>query len=88
MLAGPTRRDWLTAAAGALYAGLVFAVTLTCNVPINQALAALSPADGPAAIALLDRWVWWNHLRSAAGAAAFVLLLTVWIRHDGPAAQG
>ncbi len=88
VVAGLVRRDWLTAAAGAVYLALVFAVTLTCNVPINEALAALTPADAPAAAVLLDRWVWWNHLRSAASAAAFVLLLGPWIRRDGPAAQG
>ncbi len=87
LVAGLWRRDWLTAAAGAVYLALVFAVTLTCNVPINQALAGLTPAEAPAAGALLDRWVWWNHLRTVASMTAFALLAAAWIRRDGPAAQ-
>ncbi len=87
LIAGLRRRDRLTAAAGAVYLALVFGVTLTCNVPINQALAGLTPAEVPVAEALLYRWVGWNHLRTVASIAAFVLLAAAWIRRDGPAAQ-
>lgn len=56
-------------------------VTLACNVPHNERLAAVAAAD-PAAAALWRRyvteWTAWNHVRtlaSLAAAAAFILAL-------------
>ena len=48
-------------------------VTMAANVPLNNRLAALDPAD-PAAAGqwqrYLSRWTAWNHLRTAAALAA------------------
>jgi uncharacterized membrane protein len=52
-------------------------VTMACNVPLNDALAAAQP-DTPAAAALwagyLKDWTWWNHVRTAASLASAILL--------------
>jgi uncharacterized membrane protein len=48
-------------------------VTIVCNVPRNEALAAIAPTD-PAAASLWIRyvagWTAWNHVRTAAALAA------------------
>ena len=48
-------------------------VTIVCNVPRNEALAAIAPTD-PAAASLWIRyvagWTDWNHVRTAAALAA------------------
>jgi len=77
-------RSWSDAGSGLRLAGCVayvvgtFAVTMLCNVPRNNALDAL-PADTADAAAYwtryLGEWTWWNHVRTAAGAAATVLLV-------------
>lgn len=85
---GLKRGERLSAIAGAVYILPVFVVTIAVNVPINETLATLTPADTRAAGALLDRWVWWNHLRTVAAALAFLLLLISRNRDDGPATQG
>ena len=51
-------------------------VTLMRNVPLNNALAAASTADGPAVWkAYLRDWVKWNHVRTVACTLACGLLV-------------
>ena len=70
--------------AGALlYVVGTFGVTIACNVPLNNALAAVAPADAAAAQAwtrYLTRWTMWNHVRTAAAVASTVLLVLA-LRH-------
>ena len=50
-------------------------VTIACNVPLNDAIAPLSPGDAGAAARWADyvtRWTMWNHVRMAAAIAAAV----------------
>jgi uncharacterized membrane protein len=77
-------RSWSDAGSGLRLAGCVvyvvgtFAVTMLCNVPRNNALAALSPDTGDAAAywaRYLGEWTFWNHVRTAAGAAGALLLV-------------
>lgn len=60
-------------AAAALYIVGTFGVTMVCNVPLNNRLAALTP-DDPAAATLwsfyLRRWTAWNTARTIASLAA------------------
>jgi uncharacterized membrane protein len=75
---------WSDAGSGLRLAGCMvyvvgtFAVTMLCNVPRNNALAAL-PADTADAAAYwagyLGEWTWWNHVRTAAGVAGSLLLV-------------
>ena len=62
---------------GALYIAGAFAVTALVNVPMNNALDAVSPA-GAEANALwsryLQHWTAWNHVRTAAALAGAALL--------------
>lgn len=68
-------------AGAALYLIGCFLVTLACNVPRNDALAATAPADPESArlwTGYVAGWTAWNHVRTAASlaaAAAFVLAL-------------
>jgi len=80
-VAGMTPRPAWVVAGAALYLAGNIAVTVIVNVPMNDALAAISP-DSPQAATLwaayLDRWVLWNHVRTIActGAlAAFIAAL-------------
>ena len=61
-----------------LYLTGAIAVTITANVPLNDALAATRP-DGTGAAdrwdSYLSRWTAWNHLRAAAALAATGLLI-------------
>ena len=53
----------------------MFGVTMFGNVPMNEALAALDPESATAAEywqAVLDRWTFWNHVRTLACLAAAV----------------
>ena len=68
-------------AGAALYVLGCFAVTMVCNVPLNNALAAVDPAsaDGAALWArYLRGWVFWNHVRTAASLAGAVVLVFGW----------
>lgn len=64
-----------------LYLAGVIGVTMACNVPRNNALAALDPQAADAATiwgTYLVEWSGWNHLRTIAGIAAtacFILAL-------------
>jgi uncharacterized membrane protein len=63
---------------GALYLIGSFLVTLVFNIPRNEALAAVAPADiaGTAYWAeYLSSWTFWNHVRTVAALIAAALLL-------------
>lgn len=81
MLWPQPRAGWL-GAGGALYLAGSLGVTMTCNVPRNDALAALSPGAADAARYWADYlrgWTRWNHVRtgaSLAAAAAFCIALS------------
>lgn len=74
-LAGWTVRPaWILIGAVLYLAGNI-AVTIAINVPMNDALAVIGANDaGSEAFwtAFLDRWVFWNHVRSAACTGAMV----------------
>lgn len=60
----------------AAYLAGTFGVTMGFNVPLNNSLEAVSPADPDAARRWADyvsRWTAWNHVRTAAALAAAVL---------------
>lgn len=69
-----------------LYVVGTIMVTIVCNVPLNDALAA-TDATSPAGAALwasyLARWTSWNHVRTAAALAAAGFLM---LAHWGPRA--
>ena len=63
-------------ASGILYVLGMFVVTLACNVPLNDALAAVDPSSPAAAsvwVHYLKQWTYWNHVRTVASTAACVL---------------
>ena len=56
-----------------LYLIGVFGVTMVVNVPLNNRLAALDANASDSGLEwrhYLQRWTWWNHVRSAAAAMA------------------
>src|SRR5262245_19599962 len=56
---------------GALYLVGTFLVTLVFNVPKNNALASVAPAEGASLWTdYLSKWTAWNHVRAAAALAA------------------
>lgn len=62
------RPAWILTGAVLYLVGNI-AVTVTINVPMNDALAAANPAGGDSAAlwaTFLDRWVFWNHVRALA----------------------
>jgi uncharacterized membrane protein len=68
---------WIVAG-GATYLGGVFLVTVVFNVPMNKRLDSMNPvADGTAHYwsHYVTVWTRWNHVRTAASAAATLLLL-------------
>jgi uncharacterized membrane protein len=59
----------------ALYLVGTFGVTMVFNVPRNNALVRLDPADSVAAWRrYVQEWTWWNHVRTFAAVLAAVLL--------------
>lgn len=66
---------------GALYLAGGILATIVGNVPLNNALAALAPADTGSAdvwAGYLKNWTAWNHVRTvacAAAAASFIIAL-------------
>jgi uncharacterized membrane protein len=70
---------------GAYLAGAIL-VTIACNVPRNEALAAIRP-DGAEAAELWPRyiaqWVAWNHVRTGVTLAASALLILATARFNG-----
>ena len=68
---------------GALYLVGTFFVTLVFNVPKNNALASVAPADPEGASLWTDylsKWTAWNHVRAAAALAA-AASLTIGLCH-------
>lgn len=67
---------------GLLYLAGTFLVTMAFNVPLNNTLAALAPADPGSAgqwAGYVARWTVWNHVRTAAAlAGAAALTLALW----------
>lgn len=69
---------WLIAG-GLLYVAGMFAVTMFCNVPLNNALQAVTTESRTGTAIWNDylrRWTRWNHVRTASclGAAALFIL--------------
>lgn len=65
-------------AGGALYLFGTFGVTMLFNVPLNNALAALSPEAPDTAARWADyvtRWSIWNHVRGVAALLALVVFI-------------
>jgi len=68
----------LIIAACAIYIVGSFVVTMIFNVPLNDALAATTPASSEGATLwarYLTEWTWWNHVRTALPLAAMVLFI-------------
>lgn len=66
----------LVLAGAALYLVGTLGVTMVCNVPRNDALAAVSPETIEGAqvwTRYLSEWTTWNHVRTAAAALAAAL---------------
>lgn len=63
---------------GALYVVGMFIVTIICNVPLNDQLAAADPASAAVAplwARYLADWTFWNHVRTVASLAATALFI-------------
>ena len=68
----------LLLAGSLLYLAGAFLVTMICNVPRNNRLAAVDPATAEGArvwSAYLREWTAWNHVRTVASAAATVAFI-------------
>jgi uncharacterized membrane protein len=69
---------WQMVTGGALYLVGMLAVTAAANVPLNNALEA-TDAAGPDAEPMwrryMQRWLPWNHVRTASCTVSLVLLL-------------
>jgi uncharacterized membrane protein len=86
-LAQPAAPAALMAAGALLYLLGVFGVTMTVNVPMNNALEALDGGSPEAARfwpGYVRRWTRWNHLRTACALLASLLLTVAfaWARLD------
>lgn len=64
---------WLLAGAVAYLAG-PFGITMARNVPLNNRLAPLGADQAEYWPRYADAWLRWNHLRTALGALAILLL--------------
>jgi len=68
----------IVAAAGLCYVLGMFGVTMFCNVPLNNALAAADP-DTSSGVAMWARymkeWTLWNHVRTVTSLVASVLFM-------------
>ena len=74
--AGGPGAPWLLAGALTYLAGPL-AITMLCNVPLNNRLARTAPAAaGEAWPEYRRRWQRWNHLRTCVGIASIALLAT------------
>ena len=63
---------------GTLYLAGSLVVTIVFNVPKNDALASVAPADPESArlwARYLERWTTWNHVRTVASLAAAAALI-------------
>ncbi len=76
---GARTRPWFVAGL-ALYVVGAFVITFAVNVPLNDALEAGTGSASSLREAFEDKWVTWNHARSALTTSAFVCLLVGAIR--------
>lgn len=63
---------------GILYVIGMTGVTMVCNVPLNDALAAVDPSNHAAAALwsqYLRDWTLWNHVRTVASTGACMLFI-------------
>jgi uncharacterized membrane protein len=61
---------------GAIYVLGMFAVTMMCNVPLNNELQAVDPATTAASTVwarYMRDWTFWNHVRTVASLTASLL---------------
>lgn len=68
----------LVLAASLIYIVGSLVVTMVFNVPLNNALAAVSSAEGEGGVLwtrYLSDWTFWNHVRTAAPLIAMVLFI-------------
>jgi uncharacterized membrane protein len=66
----------LILAASIFYFVGCFGVTMVCNVPLNDQLATVIPAQEAALWShYLDAWTVWNHVRTAASIIAAILFM-------------
>lgn len=68
----------LTMAAAVLYVAGTIGITMACNVPLNNGLAAVDPAAaGADAVwsAYYSGWQFWNHLRTLTGTLSLAALI-------------
>jgi len=64
-----------------LYVVGCFGVTMVFNVPLNNRLAATSPADGDVFWqSYLRTWTMWNSVRTASSALAAIVFVAVALR--------
>jgi uncharacterized membrane protein len=73
-------------AAGILYVLGSAGVTMVCNVPLNDALAAVQANNSDGAtlwVRFLEDWTFWNHIRAAASTAAFALYIAAFAAQSG-----
>lgn len=76
-------------AGGLLYLAGTIVVTIAFNVPLNNALAAVSPGSPEGAdlwAGYVPRWTAWNHVRTVAAlaaAASFIIAVCYQIRGLG-----
>ncbi|MDR6632460.1 putative membrane protein [Phyllobacterium sp. 1468] len=74
---------WLLAGS-LLYLAGVIVVTMVFNVPLNDALAAVSPGASPEGAALWTRylaeWLPWNHVRTFANIGALIAFILAYGR--------
>jgi uncharacterized membrane protein len=79
---GPTSPYVLAGSVLYLVGGLL--VTMACNVPRNDALAAVAPESAEAErvwLEYLSSWTTWNHVRAVASLAAAALFsVALWLR--------
>jgi uncharacterized protein (TIGR02246 family) len=84
---------WEKPGAGYLLAGSLLyligtiMVTIACNVPLNDALAAVDPSNADAGRVWTDylkKWTAWNHLRTGAALAAAALFIVGLCRAASP----
>ena len=71
----------LVLAGAVLYVVGNIAVTMTGNVPLNNALAAVDPASAEGAAVwarFLSTWSAWNHVRTTTGLAASACFIIAW----------
>jgi uncharacterized membrane protein len=83
VLRWPEPGSGLGVAGSLLYLIGSFLVTIVCNVPRNEALARVQPADADGTdrwAGYLAGWTAWNHVRTVAAlAAAAAFIMGLWV---------